>query len=201
MSIFNGLRGIFREKKIARPCPSAGGGGTGEAERRNGRKRRSRGEDRSWGKLSAASDFLQSIVARHAPAEIATPDIRRPPFALGRLSGARTRLFHRAGRSRGKRRRAQNEQRVARARNDGVGSARVAAEFDKGGGFVEGLDDGDDLATNEPVLRQVAEKRDSAEEIAPGSLRSVVVVIMQPRRLRSVGSVGRSGKAGMGRNE
>ena len=67
----------FPRKKILGPCPSAGGGGTGEAERRNGRKRRSRGEDRSWGELSAASGFLQSIVARHALAEIVAPDIRR----------------------------------------------------------------------------------------------------------------------------
>ena len=89
MSFFNGLRGIFREKNPG-PCPSAGGDGTGEAERRNGRKRRSRGEDRSWGELSAASGFLQSIVVRHALAEIVAPDIRRRSLSAAALGRPRS---------------------------------------------------------------------------------------------------------------
>ena len=68
----------------------------------------------------------------------------------------------RALRSCGQRRGAQNEQRVARGRNDRVGTALVVAEFDKRGGFVKRLDDSADLATDEAVLGQVAEKRNRA---------------------------------------
>jgi hypothetical protein len=71
-------------------------------------------------------------------------------------------LRRRALRSCGQRRRAQNEQRVARGRNDRVGTALVVAEFDKRGGFVKRLDDSADLATDEAVLGQVAEKRNRA---------------------------------------
>ena len=67
-------------------------------------------------------------------------------------------------RSRGKRGRAENEQRIARTRNDGIGSALLVAEFNKRCGFIERLDDSADLASDEPVLRQVAEKRDSGEQ-------------------------------------
>ena len=40
--------------------------------------------------------------------------------------------------------------------------ARVVAEFDQCRGFVERLDDDANLATDELVLRQVAEERNSA---------------------------------------
>ena len=62
----------------------------------------------------------------------------------------------------GQGRRAQNEQCVARTRNDGVGMARVVAEFDQCRGFVERLDDDANLATDEPGLWQVAEERNGA---------------------------------------
>jgi hypothetical protein len=52
----------------------------------------------------------------------------------------------------GQRRGAQNEQGVARAGNDCVGVARVVAEFDKDGRFVNRLDDSADLAAHEAVL-------------------------------------------------
>lgn len=64
-----GYAGFSAKKNSRAPVPFAGGGGTAEAARLNGRKRRSCGEDRSWGELSVASEFLQSIVARHALAE------------------------------------------------------------------------------------------------------------------------------------
>ena len=81
------------------------------------------------------------------------------------------RLFHRPDRSRGQGRRVQNEQGDARARNDCVGPPIVVAEFDKGGSSVERLDDAANLATDEHVLWQVAEKRDGAQQRRVASFR------------------------------
>ena len=160
----------FPRKKFAGPCPSAGGGGTGEAERRNGRKRRSRGEDRSWSELSAASGFLQSIVVRHALAEIVAPNIARrrllsaaslgpaPGFSIAPIAHA----------ARGVVRKTSN---ASRTRNDGVGPRIVVAEFDQPCGLVERLAEGADLAADEPVLRQVVEERDGAQQRRVASFR------------------------------
>ena len=86
----------------------------------------------------------------------------KPTSPSGHRLGIDLDLRRRAFRSCGQRRGAQNEQRVARGRNDRVGSAIVVAEFDKRGGFVKRLDDSADLATDEAVLGQVAEKRNRA---------------------------------------
>jgi hypothetical protein len=57
---------------------------------------------------------------------------------------------------------AQHEQGVARTSNNRVCASIVAAELDKRGCVVKILDDRTDLATDEPVLRQIADKRDRA---------------------------------------
>ena len=67
-------------------------------------------------------------------------------------------------------------------KDDRIGFAIVVAEFDKRCGFIERLDDRADLASDEPVLRQVAEKRDGGEEIAPSIPWFSAAVITRPGR-------------------
>jgi hypothetical protein len=67
--LFNGLRGFFAGRKFLAPFPGV--------ERTPGRKHaifgHAEAQDRSWGKLTLISDFLQEIVARAAPFDRLNP--------------------------------------------------------------------------------------------------------------------------------
>ena len=53
--------------------------------------------------------------------------------------------------------------------------ARVVAEFDQCRGFVERLDDDANLATDELVLRQVAEERNSAKSLSGNIILNCII--------------------------
>jgi hypothetical protein len=61
LSLFNGLREIFAERKFSRPIARG-------SQRRGGRQRFSYAEARncSWGKLSLVSGFLKAFVVKAA---------------------------------------------------------------------------------------------------------------------------------------